>query len=519
MAAPNTRLPHRTLTASDDEAVPEGDPSDTTSLLIERLQAWKHMCGYLEGYIAEVAKDEKSSAKEKEKILKTVSSPLKEGHHFDQNLGGVAGLFENIRSNTQAQSNLHLETSKNLTGTVLPILERLHAEIKNKAKEVNSGAGKGSKAVDKSRNTSQQHIELLGQHTGNFDSTGGRVDAANDPYVLRRGIRHRLNKQILDENNNRQDLLSIQGSFQQFEAHVITTVQSALNTFNQFMGGQADRQKAMYGDIAATAQNMPLDFEWNGFINRNDGILVNPNAPPRSMAYVTFPNQGHRATKALIEGSLERKSRSLGALKGYSNGYYAVTPAGYLHEFKDDDDFRKDPTPEVSLYLPDCTVGAVEDTRFSIKGKDSSGGKIGSKLATTSEFNFKAHTPADAQQWQSIIAAQAGQDTGSTPASPVGDRRNVSGGQQPAMIDTTAGQQQGVVGGTQSAGPRSAGPQSAGPQSAASGKEKMMSPVDQRQANPNVMPSAGAGPNPSGPGTHFHGQPATKPLEDRKYVQ
>ena len=35
---------------------------------------------------------------------KTVSDPLKEGHHFDQSLGGVAGLFENIRSNTQVQS-------------------------------------------------------------------------------------------------------------------------------------------------------------------------------------------------------------------------------------------------------------------------------------------------------------------------------------------------------------------------------------------------------------------------------
>jgi hypothetical protein len=30
-----------------------------------------------------------------------VADPLKQGHHFDQKLGGIAGLFENIRSNTQ----------------------------------------------------------------------------------------------------------------------------------------------------------------------------------------------------------------------------------------------------------------------------------------------------------------------------------------------------------------------------------------------------------------------------------
>lgn len=34
----------------------------------------------------------------------TVKDPLKEGHHFDQSLGGIAGMFENIRSNTQVSS-------------------------------------------------------------------------------------------------------------------------------------------------------------------------------------------------------------------------------------------------------------------------------------------------------------------------------------------------------------------------------------------------------------------------------
>jgi len=31
----------------------------------------------------------------------TVSNPLKEGHHFDQDLGGVVGMFENLRTNTR----------------------------------------------------------------------------------------------------------------------------------------------------------------------------------------------------------------------------------------------------------------------------------------------------------------------------------------------------------------------------------------------------------------------------------
>ncbi|EXJ76441.1 uncharacterized protein A1O5_00949 [Cladophialophora psammophila CBS 110553] len=482
MAAPP--LPSRVKTAndSDDDVVTEGDPSSTAGLLIERLQAWKHMCGYLENYISAVSKEQAGRAKDQEKVLKTLSSPLREAHHFDSALGGIAGLFENLRANTQGQINLYTETSKNLTASVLPILERLHAEIKNKNKEISGATGKGTKAVEAARTQSQKHIELLGQQAAHFDSAGGKVSAHHDPYVVKRGTLHRLNKQLLEENSNRQDLIAVQNSFAKFESHVVQTVQTALNSYNQFMSGQADRQKAMFGDIASTASNIPLDFEWNGFTKRNQHILVNPNAPPRTMEGVSFPNEKHRSTKPLVEGTLERKSRGMGALKGYSSGYYAVTPAGYLHEYKDNDNFHKDPSPEVSLYLPDCIIGAVDGLKFTIKGKDSSGSKLGQKMAITSDFQFKAHTNSDAQQWHSIIASFAN-SSNSLPTSPV-ESRNIT----PITTRMEENQTQGVTSGPTSA----ATPKSAQPMSATFA------------ATPS---SAGAS----------HAGPSSNPLEDKKY--
>jgi hypothetical protein len=373
------------------------------------------------------------------------------------------------------------------------MLERLHKEIKSKGKELHSGAAKQSKAVDKARNASQKHIELLGQYTANFDSAGAKVDAAHDPYVLQRGIHHRLSQQILDENNNRNDLLTVQSGFQQFEAHVLTTVQSALASFSQFMGGQAERHRAMYGDMASTAQKVPLDFEWHGFIKRNENVLINPNAPPRSMSNISFPNQGHRATKPLIEGSLERKSHGLGALTGYKSGYYAITPAGYLHEFKDNDDFHKDPVPELSLFLHDCSIGGVDGVKFHVKGKDVSGSKIASKLHLNSEYHFKAHTPSDAQQWHSIIMAQAGKTTDSVPTSPVEGNMGAGGAQESGSIDANM-QQQGVA----SVEPT--------PTSA-------VLPVE----NSGLAQDTAAAPQGAGTTSHFHGAPATTQLEDRKY--
>jgi len=396
---------------------------DTSELLAERLQAWKHAVGYLEEYIGATEKVEKAQAKEYEKILKTISNPLREGHHFDQSLGGIAGLFENMRANTQGLINSHLETEKNIKGSVLPILDRLHKEIKNKAKELASGVQKSAKEVEKARNLTQKHIEILGAKTADFESSGGRANPAEDPYVLQRGVYHRLNKQILEENNNRHDIIAVQNNFAQFEAHVIEVIQQVLASFNQFVGGQAQKQQTLYADMVGAAQRVPPDFEWQGFVQRNRELLVDPNAGDRSVDAISFPNQNHKSTQPLIEGTLERKSRNKLSMSGYSSGYYVVTPSKFLHEFKDNDNFRRDPVPELSIYLPDATIGAVNGEKFNIKGKDVSKG-LSSKLSGSPEIAFKAHTFADAQKWHEVIRAAAGVATvepyvGSGPSSPL----------------------------------------------------------------------------------------------------
>lgn len=528
-----TNLPTRTNTVStsgygsDDEG-PAGDPSSTLGLLQERLQAWKHMCGYLEDYFKAVAKDQKSQSKDAEKILKTLNNPLKEGHHFAQELGGVAGLFENLRANTQAQSQLYLETEQNIEKSVLPIFERLHKEIKAKRKELDSGAGKQSKALTAATNSAQKHIELLGQHTATFDSAGlgGKTTAANDPYVLQRGTWYRLNRQLAEENNSRSDLINVQNNFHQFETHVLSTVQSGLATYNQYMSAQHDRSKAMYGDIAGTAGKIDPNFEWNGFVQRNGSVLISPNAPARTIDSMSFPNMDHRATKPLIEGSLERKTKGMGGLGGYKSYYVAVTPAGFLHEYKSNDNFSSDPEPESSLHLPDCVVGAADGQKFTIKGKDSSGSKFTQKLHMTTEYQFKAHTAADAQQWRDIIASVTAGVSNSLPNSPVSPTTH---DQYPTSLNTAAAHQTtgttGVAQSPQVAQPASAtsthAPQDVGVASSSgqttgiSGSTSSMS--QQAHALPGEglsAPQQGLGRSPSGA---YHGPPATNELEPRKY--
>ncbi|KAM0249528.1 hypothetical protein ACHAQJ_008995 [Trichoderma viride] len=424
MASPTgPALPSRVTTGLSDGAIPEVDPTTTSGLLAERLQAWKHMVGYLEEYVEAVEKLHGRQAKEYEKVLKTISNPLREGHHFDQSLGGVAGFFENMRANTQAMINTNLETEKSIKGSVLPILDRLHKEIKHKSKELASGAQAAAKEVEKLRNVTQKQIELLGQQAAAYDSHGGKLNSHEDPYVVRRGVTYRLNNQVIAENNHRNDLVSVQNNFRTFESHVLEVIQQAMEGFTQLTGGQGEKIRALHSDILGTVQCIPREFEWLNFQQRSADRLVNANDPPRSVEAIQFPNMEHHATKALIEGSLERKSRNKLSF-GYSTSYYVVTPSKFLHEFKDSDDTRNDPKPELSLYLPDAIIGAPSAEKFNIKGKDKSG-TLSSKLTGSSELNFKAHTPADAQRWFQVIhglsavAVPAAAAAGSAPTSPV----------------------------------------------------------------------------------------------------
>jgi hypothetical protein len=327
--------------------------------------------------------------------------------------------------------DMHLKTEKNLKAAVLPIFEQLHTEIKRKAKVLQTGSTKGLKQVEKTRSSTQRQIEALGQYSALWGTSGKvKMEPAHDPYILCQGIYYHLNKQITEENNSLQDILVVQNSFQQFETHILKTLQNGLNQFFQCMSAQTDHQHAMYADMVSAAQQIPTDFEWANFCERNDASLINPNTLPRILDNITVPNQDHPATKPLIEGHLDRKSHT--PMKGYSSGYYVVTPAGYLHGFKDMEDLHHDPSPDLSLYLPDCFVGPMEGLEFHVKGKDVSSCKVRSAFGMLTELHFKAHSKPDADKWFAVMTSVVGRSL-PQPSSPIVSR-NVSGTHNPNPV-------------------------------------------------------------------------------------
>jgi len=137
--AGNITVPQRQASASSalsDDAIPTGDPTDVNiESLVGRSSSWPVLDFYSTGRTPPSLEacrwisrgvyncDREGPESPCEGIWKdiegvspitsgvtyvetdsyeTIANPLREGHHFDQSLGGIAGLFENMRVNTQA---------------------------------------------------------------------------------------------------------------------------------------------------------------------------------------------------------------------------------------------------------------------------------------------------------------------------------------------------------------------------------------------------------------------------------
>lgn len=187
----------------------------------------------------------------------------------DQTVGGIASFFENVRANTASLSTVHADTATALKSQVLPIIERLYKEIKDRSKHVQHECERASKLVAKTRNATQTQIELLGQHTSSFQSAGGssttghhshglhlhlhssgsKPKPENDPWILKRKVLHNLAKQVQEENVQQNDLIGVQKHFGEFEAHIVKTMQDAIREFDMVLAAGRDKERKLYNDI------------------------------------------------------------------------------------------------------------------------------------------------------------------------------------------------------------------------------------------------------------------------------
>lgn len=263
-----------------------------------------------------------------------------------------------------------------------------------------------------------------------FKNTPMEVTSKSDPYALLT-IYHRspilpppsyvanahvlgqLTKQVHAENALQKSIIIMQQNSAHFEEGLVRALQSAWATFDEWSTRMSASVQETWRAMGASLGKLEPDSEWIAFAARSDQLL-DPETPLRNPEAITYPAREDPAVTAVHTGFLERKKRFT---RTYREGYYVLTPAGFLHEYASSDPAQA-AEPLWSLFLPACTLGPPSKAsalsgshKFHLEWKrgpresERHGlrrlGSLGRSSA--SAYSFRARSHADLMEWWNDI--------------------------------------------------------------------------------------------------------------------
>ncbi|EKM58451.1 uncharacterized protein PHACADRAFT_252780 [Phanerochaete carnosa HHB-10118-sp] len=386
-------------------------PSD---ILIERFTAWKIILKQLIAYFEGLADIENNIAKEMTKLGAVIQVPFRAGNQF-LGEGGLQDVYYQIRDKTRAIADQHANLGRTIDGSIVQHLQKLKVEIKAHIRNIQNDTGKLATSVAKERELSAKFIGDLGTNISILKNTPMSVTAKTDPYVANQLVYRQLVKQVHTENALQKSLLLTQSSSALFESSLIQALQSAWATYEEWRSRMDSSIQDIWKTLERSMGALAPDREWIAFAAREDH-LIDPETPLRDVENIHYPSKDDPSVLPVHTGLIERKKRYT---RTYREGYYVLTPAGFLHEYTSSDPALAD-KPVFSLFLPLCTLGppsapSVPSHKFHIEGrKDGTGsvktgsfknlaGSLTGRKGSGPAWTFRGRSHDDMMEWWNDI--------------------------------------------------------------------------------------------------------------------
>ncbi|CBQ68294.1 conserved hypothetical protein [Sporisorium reilianum SRZ2] len=378
-------------------------PSD---ILIERFTGWKHITKQLISYFEGIADIEYNTAKELTKLGGVIQVPFREGNQF---LGedGIQDIYYGIRDKTRVIADHHANLAKTVEGSIVQHLQKLRSEIKAHIKNVQQDTGKLANSVAKEREMSTKMITELARSITLLKNTPMSVTAREDPFAANQQVFRQLQRQVNEENALQKSIIIMQQNSAHFEEGIVRSIQSAWQTFDEWSGRMSAQVQDTWLSLGVQMRSLQPNSEWIAFAARSDHLL-DPDTPLRNPETIDYPGKDDPSVIPVHQGILERKKRFT---KTYKESFYILTPAGYLHEHGSSDP-TKHPQPELSLFLPECTLGppstmAAKSHKFHIEGRKVTGNQsaVPSKglaslgMGREHAYTFRARSHEEMMEW------------------------------------------------------------------------------------------------------------------------
>ena len=215
--------------------------------------------------------------------------------------------------------------------------------------------------------------------------------------------KHDLFYQVNEENALAKSIIIMQQNSVHFDEGIVRAIQSAFDEW------QSRMSTAVQDTWRSSASPWPpLRQTVSAYPLLPVHHLLDPDTPLRNPETIDCPSKEDPSVIPVRVGLLERKKRWT---RAYSESFFVLTAAGYLHEYPSSDPQARI-TPIFSLFLPLCTLGPPSSAttsrshKFHIEGrKDATGMRTTGLLGRNSQhaYTFRCRSHEEMMEWWNDI--------------------------------------------------------------------------------------------------------------------
>ncbi|KAJ3097062.1 hypothetical protein HDU97_005295 [Phlyctochytrium planicorne] len=159
--------------------------------------------------------------------------------------------------------------------------------------------------------------------------------------------------------------------------------------------------------ISASLETMNPAKDWMLFRERHRDVILDQTKPLVREQEVEYEGMTDPGCEVVREGVLQKRIMGVFGGKGWKSGYFVLTVSGFLHGFSGVESVAGGEPGEMSVWLPECTVGVKgaldtkEPGEFLVQ--ERSGGLFGGG----GKHRLKAEGGDESDFWYELVSATA----------------------------------------------------------------------------------------------------------------
>ncbi|KAG2217266.1 hypothetical protein INT45_009306 [Circinella minor] len=276
--------------------------------------------------------------------------------HFNTNSNqGIRNVCRLWQERYGAIAKGHGTLSAFIKANVLPSLSSMKRELKGMIRSIRMDDRLKLSKLAQLRREAKRRVLRLDRQLAFFEHHPHHGDGKQDPWLINTAVVNQMLKVYHQTNKMHETVFRLQ-------KEVMISEQRIVQEFRQLCQDMItiQEQQTCLGidshlqHIIEAIDQLQADDDWNYFVNRFKQHLIPEQARYRHPNQLQYPNHAHPLLQPIFAARMERNSS---LLHRWHEHIYVLTPAGFLHEYRNASSY---PTrPDTTIFVPHYNVSTL----------------------------------------------------------------------------------------------------------------------------------------------------------------